>query len=139
MSENTEMLSSRVPQELKDLVDADSRSNQEVVRAALWREFGGQRAGELKVRIEEKEKRIDQVEEERSQRTSELEELRKELSALRSKYDEKKEEEQETLQEAKDALTDVPRDPDNPAIENWADKIGIEPSELIAELEDMDE
>lgn len=135
MSEGSDMLSARVPSELKDLVDADSRSNQEVVRAALWREFGGKRVGDLERRMKEKERRISVVREERERRESELSELQKELNALQEKYDKKKSEKQSKLEDAREALAEVPKNVDNPAIQNWAEKLDLEPDELIDKLE----
>lgn len=134
MSEEREMLSARIPSELKDLVDADGRSNQEVVRAALWREFGGKRVGDLERRIKEKERRISIVKEERERRESELSELQKELNALEEKYDKKKEREQSQLEEAREALKDAPQEPENPAVQHWADKLDLEPGELLDKL-----
>jgi len=136
MSENTEMLSSRVPQELKDLVDADPRNNQEVVRAALWREFGGERLGDLERRIKEKEQRISIIEEERQKRESEIDDLQRERSALREKYEEKQAEKEDSLEDAREALENVPLAVDNPAVENWADKLDLSPEDLLDKLEE---
>lgn len=136
MSEDSEMLSTRVPPELKDLVDADSRPNQEVVRAALWREFGGKRKGDLERRIDEKERRINVVEDELEGREDELDELNRELHTLRDKYEEKVEEEEETLAEAIEALDGARLVPDNPAVQNWAEKVDMTPAELINEVKD---
>lgn len=86
MSEGV-MLSARVPEELKDLVDADGRANQEVVRAALWREFGGERKSDIQRRIEEKENRVSMIRREKNERDRELEREQNELEALRSKLD----------------------------------------------------
>jgi len=135
MADETEMLSARIPSELKDLVDADSRTNQDVVKSALWSEFGGERMGELETRIDEKETRINVVQNEINSRDNELQELRKELNALREKYEEMQTEEAELLQEARETLEPGQFYPENPAVENWADKLDMSPEELIEELE----
>jgi len=132
--EEEEMLSARVPSELKDLVDADSRSNQEVVRSALWSEFGGKRKGDLESRLNEKEKRMTLVQEEKKSRESELSELEKEANAIRKKLRKVENEEQSKLEDAKETLDGVPKHPENEAIQTWADKIGITPEELIEKL-----
>lgn len=77
-----------LPEELHDLLNADSRSNSEAVEAALWREFGGERQGALDRRIEEKHRRITVIQEEMKDRKDELEEERQALDALRSKKNE---------------------------------------------------
>lgn len=136
MSEENEMLSARVPKELKDLVDADSRSNQEVVRAALWREFGGERLGDIERRIAEKEKRMSMISDEVKERESQIAEIRKELRALQSKKKEKKDQKQSKIEQAKEALEDTPKSVDNPAIQHWADKLDLTPAELIEKLGD---
>lgn len=141
MSEDEEevMLSGRIPKSLKTLVDADERPNQEVLRAALWREFGGERKSDLERRVEEKEKRINVVEDEVDDRKGELSELYRELDALRSKLDEKEDEEEKRqmlVQEAKEALDGANLIPDNPAVKNWAEKVEMTPEELIEEIND---
>lgn len=138
MSEEMVMLSGRVPTNLKALVDADERDNQEVLRAALWREFGGERKSDLERRIEEKDKRIDIVIDELGEREDELAELKKERDALESKLDEKEQEEsaqQKLIEKAREALDGANMSPENPAVENWAKKADLTPEELIEELE----
>jgi len=134
MSNETVMLSGRVPKELKELVDADRRDNQEVLRAALWREFGGERRGDLERRVEEKERRISMIRTEKNERERELEREESELSALRSKLDQTDTRKEAKLSEARDALSGVPHEADNPAIKNWARKLDMTPSELLEEL-----
>jgi len=41
---------------------------------------------------------------------------------------------EQQLDKARDALEGVPREPDNPAVENWAGKLGMAPAELVEEL-----
>lgn len=134
VSEEKVMLSGRVPKELKELVDADRRDNQEIMRAALWREFGGQRLADIERRIEEKERRREIVKKERENRDNELEELNSELAALKSKKSSEQSEKEALLSDAQDALEGIPLNVDNPAVENWAGKLDMEPAELIDEL-----
>jgi len=139
MSEESVMLSGRVPQELKELIDADRRDNQEVLRAALWREFGGERQADIERRIEEKERRVSMIKSEKNERERELHREQNELEALKSKLEIELEEKQEGLDKAHEALQDVPWKPDNPGVEHWAGKLDIEPETLISELEDYDD
>lgn len=75
MSGDSEMLGARIDPDLKRLVDADPRNNQDVVSAALWDEFGGKRRSAIEVRIEHKDRRISQIE-------SEIEDLQEEKAAV---------------------------------------------------------
>lgn len=136
------MLSGRVPEELKRLVDADERDNQEVLEAALWREFGGQRKGAVERRIEEQKRKISLIESERNERERELEEERQTLEALKDKHDaieERQESEQEMLQDAIDKAKGAPRDPSNAAIREQAKRVGMSPEEFIDELPERDD
>jgi len=136
MTEEMVMLSGRVPEELKELVDADRRDNQEIMRAALWREFGGERQADIDRRIEEKERRISMIKSEKNERERELEREQSELDALKSKRNSEQKEQQAQLEQALDTLESVPWKPDNPAIQTNADDLDMTPEELIAELED---
>lgn len=133
------MLSGRVPEELKRLVDADPRPNQEVMRAALWREFGGERVGALERQMREKENRMDMLTNEIQERGSELQKLRQDLEALESKreqVEEKQDREEAELERARQDLADVERDPSNPAIKSRAAELDMTPTELLDELPD---
>jgi predicted nuclease with TOPRIM domain len=77
-----ELLGARIDDTLKRLVDADSRTNQEVVARALWNEYGGERKGAIETRIEHKENRIKQVKSEIHDLQDELEEIQSEKAAL---------------------------------------------------------
>lgn len=44
---------------------------------------------------------------------------------------ERKREEDTELRQAREALEHVPQEADNPAVENWAEKLGMTPTELL--------
>jgi len=44
---------------------------------------------------------------------------------------ERKREEDTELRQAREALEHVPQEADNPAVENWAEKLGMTPAELL--------
>lgn len=134
MSEELVMFSGRVPEELKQLVDADPRDNQEVLRAALWREMGGERMASLDRRIEEKKNRISMIEREKNERERELQEEQDELDALVAKRENMKEQESELMQDVREKLENVPLDPDNPGVQAQAKRVDMEPAELIEEI-----
>jgi predicted nuclease with TOPRIM domain len=82
-----EMLGARIPEELKQLVDADSRTNQEIVVAALWREFGGKRKSVVEAQLEQKESRLKSLHEEQDELAAEADRLEAEVTALRERVD----------------------------------------------------
>jgi len=129
-----ERLVAEIPQELKDLVDADSRNNKEIVISALWGEFGGERVGALERRIEEKKNRISIIESERNERGRELDELKEQLEKLKRSKDQL-EETTPDIEEVAGELEGVPLEVGNPAIKNWAGKLNMTQKDLIAELE----
>ena len=81
-----------------------------------------------------REFRIRQLEEEAEEYASRAERKRTEADRLKQAATEKKAEKREELQKAIEQLADAPRDPDNPAVESQARKLGIEPEDLVAEL-----
>jgi len=81
------MLGARIEAELKRLVDADPRDNQDIVAAALWDEFGGQRQSAIEKRIEHKDRRIMQVKKEIRDLEEELETVQSEKAALQHQLD----------------------------------------------------
>lgn len=138
MTDNGEqMLSVRVPEELKSLVNADDRTNQEVVRAALWREFGGERKAAIDRRIEEMENRIGMIERERNERERELEQKRNELESLQTKRDATAEEKTEVREMKLRKLQQVPSKPDHPLVQEIADELNITPEEALTEADNL--
>lgn len=133
MSNNRQMLSARVPPELKQLVDADSRKNQDVVEAALWREFGGERKAAIERRIDEKENRISIYKREKREREREIEQEKGELEALRAKA--------EKIDDTQGGLRDhwynkvrqVPKDPDHPLVQDAAEELDMTPETVLTE------
>lgn len=131
------MLSGRVPKELKDLVDADRRSNQEILRVALWQEFGGEREAEIERRIDEKQDRINVVQNEMENRSEELRTLRNELEALQSRKDDVEQEERQERQNKLRKLKQVPNNPSHPLVQEVAQDLGIEPETALSEAEEL--
>ena len=81
-----------------------------------------------------REFRIRQLEEEAEEYASRAERKRTEAERLKQAATEKEAEKREELQKAIEQLADAPRDPDNPAVESQARKLGIKPEDLVAEL-----
>lgn len=81
-----------IDNELKRLVDADSRTNKEVVNAELWRAFGGQKQGALEKRIALKDQKLEVLEREKRQILNEIQEVKQEKQALQEQVEELEEE-----------------------------------------------
>lgn len=113
-AEEMVMLSGRVPESLKRLVDADERNNQEVLRAALWREFGGERKAALERRLEEQRDRVSLIERQRNERQRELEDEQDELERIKTLLEERKPQELIEIDDLIDDMVDhgavMPRD-----------------------------
>lgn len=61
--------------------------------------------------------------------------LETDIQELERLINEFKREESAELRQAKDALEHVPNDPENEAVKNWAQKLGMTPDELLSEIE----
>lgn len=131
-----EMLGARVPSELKKLVDADERSNQDVVEAALWREFGGQKLGSLDRRIEEQKQYVAMKESQYNERGRELDEAEKELEALLAKRERIEEKQDEKKEDLYSKVRMVPRDPENQVVQQVAEDLDMEPEIVLKEAYD---
>lgn len=135
-SEDRDMIAGRVPTELKKLVDADQRSNQDVLEAALWREYGGEKLGALDRRIEEQKQYIAMKESQYNERGRELEDAREELEALKAKRERVEESEQAELAEWRDKLATVPHKEDHPLVVEAAEDLGMDPAMVLDKVID---
>lgn len=80
--------------------------------------------------------RLEQIDSEMERHESQLETLAKEREGVKKRLNSIESQETSNLEDACEDLETVPWRVDNPAIEKRADELGMEPSELIAELED---
>lgn len=87
MSGQEEMLSGRVPPDLKLLVQKDPRNNQRVLRDALRREFGSDERARLEMRLEHRRDQRDMLECERKQLVDQIQSLDEEIATLKSQID----------------------------------------------------
>jgi DNA repair exonuclease SbcCD ATPase subunit len=123
-----------VDAELARLVDNRDEFNLSgFVNRCLEQHFGGQIAATpekaaLKAELEELEEELADLDQKRQR-------LRDERQDIEQRLDEQAEQEPELLDQARTKLQGTPRDPDNPAVQNWAGKLGIPADQLINELE----
>jgi predicted nuclease with TOPRIM domain len=78
---------------------------------------------------------LEHLEQELADLTTEQERLREKRQRIEDELDDVADDEPALLDQAREKLDDTPRDPDNPAIQNWAAKLGMQPDDLVAELE----
>ncbi|AGC34589.1 hypothetical protein HSTV1_44 [Haloarcula sinaiiensis tailed virus 1] len=134
MTGDTDRLVAEIDTELKGRAKADPRTIREIVEAALQREFSTADTAAVERRIEESKQRIRTLEREISDRERELADERDKLSRLQAQLKQYENGVSSELQEARETLSDTPKDPDNPAIQQWAKDLGMTPDELLEEL-----
>ena len=81
MSERV-LLGTRIPEELKQLVDADPRTNQQIVEAALWNEFGGRKASALEAKKEHKVRQLEAIQASIGSEEEDLERVKQEIRSI---------------------------------------------------------
>jgi len=93
-----------------------------------YRTDGNREKAALKLRREQKARELDSAREE-------VQRLESDLSQIDALIDDLNEaEDGSNIDKAAESLENVPLDRDNPAIKNWAGKLGLTPTELIDEL-----
>jgi DNA repair exonuclease SbcCD ATPase subunit len=134
-----EMLGARIDPDLKRLVDADPRDNQDIVSAALWDEFGGQRQSSIEKRIEHKDRRIMQIKKEINDLQGELEAVQNEKASLERQL-EKMQSASEAYRDDLDAILDNREDGERDAViipetlGDVADRHGKSPERVYEDL-----
>ena len=126
-----------LPEEVADLLDAHPRSNSDLAESALQSYLSSGELEDVERRLDELDRRESVVESERNERNRELEriaEQRRSLEKRRERLKNKRQSDRKDLNKAIEQLADAPRDPDNPAVESQARKLGIKPEDLVAEL-----
>jgi len=93
-----------------------------------FRQTGDRNTAALDMQIEHKENEL-------NERQKEVTRLQRELKDLRNLRAEFTKQENAELKKAKQELAETPRDVENPAIKNWAEKLGLTPPELLNELD----
>jgi len=92
-----------------------------------YRTDGNREKAALKLRQEQKRREIEQA-------RKEVDRLENDLKEITELIQEVEDNEADQWDEAVDALSNAPKEPDNPAIENWASKLGMTPTRLIEKL-----
>ena len=116
------------PENYNALTDHDNASALVNDLVEEWRRGGDRGTAALRLNLRQK-KREREIAKDRFEK---LDDDVEELEALLAEF-----ESQQTndLDRAREALEDTPLEPDNPAIKKWSRDLGIEPTELIRELQ----
>jgi len=93
---------------------------------------GGDKKAMLEIREEQLLSDINELENRKETKVDELQRVREQLDGFKSEVD-------WVVEEAVEKLDDVPWEPTNPAIENWASKAEVSPDEFIDRLEDHED
>lgn len=121
----------RVPPELKKLVDADTRTNKEVVRSALWEHFGGKKKSALEAQKEHKRQRLQALDQERESLNETREQLLSQITSLDTKIDTMQSEDEAYHSACDELLADLEAKEINRLVptlcEDVADTYGKEP------------
>lgn len=129
-----ERLVAEINEDLKARAKADPRPIRKIVSDALEREFSTAKTAAVERRIDEKEQRIQTLKREINDRQRELAAEKDELAQLESQLESYTNQKETLLSDARDALEGIPHKESNPAVENWADKLGYTPAELLEKL-----
>lgn len=92
-----------------------------------YRKGANRQSVAIDLQIEQKQRELEAKENETERIEQDLSELRQIKAAMGEQDDAE-------LDSARDALADVSDDPTNPGVKNWADKLGMTPTELLDEL-----
>jgi len=84
------------------------------------------------------ELRVEHLEEEAKRDRENAQRKQQQAEEIRELLQDARQTEQTKLQEARNALENTPLKPDNPGVENWADKLDMSPTELIERLENTE-
>jgi len=116
-SDDYERIVAEVPSELKALVDTGRRDNREIVEAALWAEFGGQKKSALKARLENKQSERKEIEKTLSDDKQHLEAVDQEIERLKRQIDAA----ENTANAKEEAIEEILAEMENHGRHVWAD------------------
>lgn len=135
--EELERLVADIPKPLKERMKNDPRTIRDITTSALKREYQTGDTAALERRIEEQHSRLNQLQQERNEREREISEAKDELERLEKTLKRAEQRSGDQLGEAVEAVSKLDDDQlteDNPAVRNWASKVGVTPAELISEV-----
>jgi len=90
----------------------------------------------LELQLQNTEKQISEAMDEREKLNRRIERLRRKKQRLEKEIEQRQQAQREKLAEAKQFVQG--KEPDNPAVQNWADKLGMPPYELLGKVEELE-
>lgn len=135
MSEK-EHVSATVDPEVKAFLDRDGVNTSATINKLVKKQMGVGDDDNALIEL-----RIQQIESQIRRTKGDLESLQTELKALKKRRDENESEQQEKLHDAFEKLSGIrERDltVDNPGVQHQADRVGLEPEELLKRYEERD-
>jgi len=122
-----------IDSELAEIVDQRDEFNLSgFVNRCLETHFAADSASEPEQAVMQAE--LEEIERELEDIQTEEDKLRQRKREIEEKIEEQQDREPELLKQARSKLQVTPKDPENPAIQNWAGKLGMKPEKLIKEL-----
>jgi len=122
-----------IDSELAEIVDQRDEFNLSgFVNRCLETHFAADSASEPEQAVMQAE--LEEIERELEDIQTEEDKLRQRKREIEEKIEEQQDREPELLKQARSKLQGTPKDPENPAIQNWAGKLGMKPEKLIKEL-----
>lgn len=97
----------RLPEDTKHRLDADPRSNKEIIKKALQNELGAETKNDLRRRIKHKKDRLNKIEDERREVEQVEEELTRELERLENRLESTVSQEEKFHEDISDLLNQV--------------------------------
>jgi len=126
-------LDERVVEELEDETGNASAVVNDLLQE--WLLSGGDGPIGKEIKLRDIESKLEEAKNERDKINRRIERLRNNKRRIEQQIEQQKEEQREKLQEAAQYVRDKPVD--NPAVENWAEKLNMAPSELKKQVEQL--
>lgn len=126
-------LDERVVEELEDETGNASAVVNDLLQE--WLLSGGDGPIGKEIKLRDIESKLEEAKNERDKINRRIERLRNNKRRIEQQIEQQQEEQREKLQEAAQYVRDKPVD--NPAVENWAEKLNMAPSELKKQVEQL--
>jgi DNA repair exonuclease SbcCD ATPase subunit len=126
-------LDERVVEELEDETGNASAVVNDLLQE--WLLSGGDGPIGKEIKLRDIESKLEEAKNERDKINRRIERLRNNKRRIEQQIEQQQEEQREKLQEAAQYVKDKPVD--NPAVENWAEKLNMTPSELKKQVEQL--
>lgn len=141
MASEKDRRSISIDSELNDRLNNTDLNASAVINRFLREYFvGGDTASvATKLRLQDIEREIDSTQDEINRLQNRLQRLRQEREKIEKQMEREREETKQVVEEARDVIGSNMDNPDNPAVQNWADKANMTPEEFVEVLKNGSE